>query len=314
MTGMVAALLLGSTSQSEAREPRPNKKARSGLRAHLRSQNLAPAWRENYRVRVHGAPRISNESFLEKLDENLKSRDDFLVDLIDAQQALAWRQQFEDSNRDYKMREQAGILSREQAAGHTAAIEGFGNGVREAVEKREISKAERRAKGIIDKHQTFKNVMAPAVVMAGLYVGTPLRLRVVDGLQFRLRSNIREKFGAVEFDSFLLQGAFQFHPNAPERHQLSSTSVVNFENSMNMNYAVDHSQERYQFAFTRNLPWVDVTSRILLGLSSNTLVGSVSKRLTENITCVVDTIHWLTPLEATRGDEQNLRLRYDIRF
>lgn len=287
-------------------------------RGKVRSSQLVPAWRDSYRVRIGGASRLSNDSFLDNLDAVSQIEGDVFANLMDARHVLEWRQRYETLNRQHELKQHAGLNTPELERAHTGEINRFGDDVRNEIEKRHLSIAERRARAIIDRDKNLKavvtTVLAPAAVVAGVYVGTPLRLRLTDDTQFRVRSNIRDKYGSLELNSPFGLGTFEYRPTAPESRHMLSSPVVNFGEALNMGRAVDYSQERFQLTFTRNLPWLDVTSRLLYGASSNTIVGSISKQLTGNLSCVVDSIHWLSPVEATRSIEQSLRLRYDIRF
>jgi hypothetical protein len=212
------------------------------------------------------------------------------------------------------MRSRAGILDPKAERDYVGTMQQFGVSVRTELEKRQLSRAEGKAKAVVERHEVLQHVLAPAAVAAGVYVGTPFRWRVTDDFRLLVRSNVRDKYGTLELDSPLGHGGFEFRPMAAGTRDGVASDVVNFNEAMDFGRISDFSQEKYQFSFARALPLLDINSHLLYGASSNTVGGSLSRRLTENITLVVDSVHWLTPYESAKADEQKLRLRYDIHF
>jgi hypothetical protein len=236
-----------------------------------------------------------------------------LGDLMDSRRAQEWNQQYQAMAREQDMRAAAGIGGIQGERDYDSRVQRMGGDVRLELEKYHLSRAERRATDIARKHETMGRAVGPAVVAAGIYIGRPMRARINDDSWMSLRTNLRDQYGSLEYESPLGRGQFEFRPRGSQRVYASPGSV-NFQDAMDMNRITDFSQERYQFSFSRKLPLGGLSSQVLYGAGSKTVAGALSKQITENLTCVVDSVHWLTPYESTGTDEQKVRLRYDIHF
>jgi hypothetical protein len=148
----------------------------------------------------------------------------------------------------------------------------------------------------------------------GLYIGRPMKVRLFEDTRLSLRTSLRDRNGGLEFESPLGLGSFEYRPLAASERDLVASNTVNFDTAMKFDHIVDFSQERYQFSFRRYVPYIDVTSQVSYGASSNAVAGAISKTIAGGLSCVVDTVHALSPFDSARADEQKIRLRYDISF
>ncbi|MGK5082424.1 hypothetical protein WDW37_03885 [Bdellovibrionota bacterium FG-1] len=279
--------------------------------------SLRPAWVDDYRVRTGGGRGkvcALNASYLLELNRKSPFDEDWMAPYYDPAQARTWRQNIENLTREYEMRMHAGLLDPEGQRGYFASIGGFGNGVWDEMQKRQMSYAERKANAIIERHATIEKAMAPGVIAAGVYVGRPVPLRLTDDTLLRFTTNVRDRYGAVEMESPLGFGVFEYRPMVAANRDLGPNSAVDFGAMMNMGWVVDYSQERYQLTLKRPLPFFGLSTQLLYGASSNSVAGSLSKQVLDNLTCVVDSVHRLAPIDSIQADEQRLRLRYDFRF
>jgi hypothetical protein len=284
--------------------------------AHART-NLSPRWLSQYQL-AGASIAAPNSSFLSdtrsealrsEFNEELKSL------VIDNGQAAAWHEQYLAMNRDYEMRQRAGIVSSYNDQVHTGAMAGFSNGVFQEMQKHVQSEAGMRAERVAKKSDVIVVASAPAVVAAGIYIGRPIRVKVADDTRLALSTDFRGHTGSLEFTSPSLYGALQFRPLAAASRDYNPGAGVDFGKMMEMQRAVDFSEERYQLTVQRSLPIFNLSSAVLYGSSSNAEAGSLSKQLTDHITCIVDEVRMLNGGEVARGvSEEKFRLRYDIRF
>jgi hypothetical protein len=314
-----------------------------GLAGQRVKANLQPKWVTEYQVRTGASGgQNPNGSFLNNTQSShLRDRfqDDVQGMVLDRNQALVWRQQLEDLNRDYEMRSRAGLSNQYLLQAHTGQVAGFNNSVLDSLERRTLEQSGNRATAIAIRNDVIRTAATPAVVVAGVYIGKPIPLRVGEESRFNLRTDFRNGVGSLEFlspsggqnsrlslstdfrnnvgafevSSPIASGNFIYRPAAPASRDYAS-SPGDIGTMMAMGNTVDFSQERYQLTVARGIPIFDLSSSLLYGSSSNAVAGSLSKSLTNNLTLVVDSIRLLTPYDASRSTEEKVRLRYDIRF
>lgn len=282
--------------------------------------NLRPAWLESYQI-WSGRADLGNPnlSYL----QNPKSQviaDGPVVNqfgsLIDDKRAGALRQQYDDLNRDYDQKQRAGLANSTVEQAHQGAVTGFSNGVLDDIEKRKLQDTGDKAANIIvsGADQTTKTIMTPGVVVAGVYVGKTVNVRMTDDSHFSFRTSLRDKLGQIELHSPILYGSFEFHPQAPDSYTLINSGNVDFGHMMDFNHLADFGAERYQFKVVRSVPFLDMSSSVLYGSSSNVVASSLSKQLTPHLAAVVDSVYYLTPYDPDHTIEERVRLRYDLHF
>lgn len=279
--------------------------------------DLKPVWLEDYRLSSgQGNTQNLNTSYL--MNRNSRVVSDPLVDqfdgLIDSHQAQVWRQQYDDLNRDYENRKQAGLNNSNFEQAHEGAMSDFSNHVLDDIEKRKLQRAGDDAVHSVEKNEAAKTVMAPGVVAAGVYVGKPVNMKLTDDSKFSFRTSLRDRFGQIELHSPVLYGSFEYHPQAPDNYTLISSSNVDFGQAMDFNRVVDFQAEKYQLKVVKGIPMVDLNSSVQYASSSNVVAGSLTKRLTDHLVCVFDSIRYLTPIDDAHTLEERVRLRYDVHF
>jgi hypothetical protein len=278
--------------------------------------DFRPIWLDEYLVSSSASRTPEpNASFLNDLRDLPRDPGTITAELekiYDRQSILNRRQQYADLNRDYEMRKRAGLIGIYQEQAHLGQLSGFSNDVWQDMQNRKLQQAGDKATRIAEKNEVAAAVAAPAVLLYGVYIGTPIRLKVAEDARFNLSTNFRGKTGSFQFDSPALFGSIDFRPMAPGSRDLVTPTGVDFGAAMQFERAIDFSQEQVQITLSRPLPVFGLTSSVLYGSSSKAVVGSLSKRLTDHMVCVVDSIHGLSP--TAQSSEQKFRLRYDIAF
>jgi hypothetical protein len=287
-----------------------------------------PSWLGNYEVWSPKADlSVPNHSYLENRNTHLV--DDPLLDQFDslmtAKRAAEWRQQYDDMNRDYDQRARAGLNNPTVEQAHEGAVSGFSNGVRDEIENKKIGQVSDKATQVAEKEEAVVQhdrigqvAMVPGAVAVGVYmgiwVGKPINLRVNDDTHFSFRTSLRNRLGAVELHSPILFSSFEFHQQAPDNYALIAPTNVDFGEVMNFAHIVDFQDEKYQFKVARTVPFIDLSSSVFYGSSSNVVASSLTKQLTPHLAAVVDSIYYLTPYDPDHSIEERIRLKYDIHF
>lgn len=280
--------------------------------------DLSPAWIDSYKV-WSGRADLSNPNWSYLQSRNAPDLADDPVagqigSLIDEGHARAWRQQYDDMNRDYEQRRQAGLSNPTLEQAHQDVVSRFSNGVLDNIEKRKLQEGGDQAVHVIGKDETARTVLAPGAVVASVWIGRPISLRMTEDAKFSFRTSIRDHLSQIELHSPILYGSFEFHPLAPDSYTLINSTNVDFGQMMDFNHLADFGSEKYQLKLVRAVPFVDMSSSVLYGSSSNVVASSLSKQLTPHLAAVVDSVYYLTPYDPDHTFEERVRLRYDVHF
>lgn len=264
--------------------------------------DLKPSW---VRKPVLDLP---NCSFLSPKDP--LSLADYRDEVFTPKQAMELRQQYDDLTRTYQMRKNYSLLEFQEEENHRNQLTGFGKTIQDRVLDHEAKKSEERFKALARKDGNLKKPAAVVGALVTVYTGRPVTTRLSENTRLVGRTTVRpDATGKVQWQSGQLQ-------------LLSPLVNTTFDVAATLPASVDpntaeaaKAEDRYKLSVTRALPLVNVSSGLTYGSTTRTLSASLSRQLTDHLSCVIDTRRPLSPewVKAKPGEE-TVRLIYGISF
>ncbi len=279
--------------------------------------DLRPTWVDQFRVTHHGErDLVGNDSYLQDL--NYMARVELslpILGVLDQSDGRELRRKYEVLARNYEYRQSAGLSNSETVKEYHEAVGRLGVDAVQEVQSRSESKTSGQLIRALENHQVIKTLAAPAAIAAGIYTGRTVKVRVARGTQLRLQTQIRSQFGRMELDSPWGLGSFEFRPLAPVERHLDLLGSGDLNQLNQLGRVLDYTQERFHVAYSNQLPVSDLRTEWIYGGSSKTLVSSLRKSLSKDLSCAFD---WVQGLpgggDSVLVSEEKFRLRYDLKF
>ena len=224
---------------------------------------------------------IPNISYLSNTTTNYFHDTNLRDQLFDPKLTMDMKQQYEDMNRNYDIRKTAALVGRDEEAAHDAqmtdftrsTLKNFGN---HHIQEN-ISKAEKAGEKIVDNDSTLKQLKKPvavAAVVAGVYTGKTMKVKVAQDTKLSTRTDIQGQNGTVGLEApWLVNGAVDFNARPGQNDKVPDESMHN---------------DRYRLALSRGLPIWGLSSGLSYATTTTTTTASLSKVILPNTTCVVD--------------------------
>jgi hypothetical protein len=273
--------------------------------------NLRPSWAKPL------ACQGLNESFLADLEQGKNSvatlewRDKIFEPALDADA----ERQYERLTRDYESRERHGLVSQVERQSYISRLSGFAadvlNQVRRYHVNGNIDKAKAAVPNLIDKKdpviQAIGKPLGLVSAVAAVTTGHPFSFNFGSDASLTARTDVRKQNGSFEMRSIWLNWAMDVY-GLPYPKAMSSPLRL-------ISDGEEKSDEKYRFSLSRDLPELKLNSGISYGGTTGTLTASLSKQLTSNLTCIVDSSR---PVWVDRASLQNsqetIRLLYGFSF
>lgn len=249
----------------------------------IRLAQLAPAW-----ARKAAQSQQANGSYLSSVRN--RSSQTSGGELMDSKKALELRQQYDDMVRNYEQRKVYRQNSAQEDQQHTQKVRGFSRTVVREVEKQQITQQTAQAKKAAENDPVLSKAAKPlGIVAAGvaIYYGAPVNFDMGSETQLTARTVVPRSEGSLSLNSPLIRTSADFLYAAPRA-----------------------GQDQVRLGVSRELGW-DMSSGLSYGNTTQSTTASVSKKLNENLTWVVDSSNRTA---ASASGEQTTRILYGISF
>lgn len=231
----------------------------------------------------------ANATFLSDTAVGLSDRSTFGLPGEDAHYVAIKRQQLQDLNRGYEMRERYGLISKEEQAAHFAQMESFSKDMVWDVGNHHIrdvrTKAERNASP--ELRAVARHMALVAGAYAFLYRGEALRFRLGDSAEMSARTSVQSRSGQVGLASEAINGYVAVAAAGDAHHDQLRAGV------------------------SRTIPVLDISSGLSYGANTQTMTASVSKQLSHHLTGVVDSSRSAI---VDQANEDSVKLLFGVRF
>jgi hypothetical protein len=260
---------------------------------------LAPEWKKQQANQWN-----PNVSFLNNLNFK-QGAESFLPqefqEFIDPSSAGRIQKRYESLSREHEIRQNHGLVDLQSIQTRNGQLLELRTQAMDEV--REYQKKKQGSKIIkaIERDEDLKKPVSIAVAVAAAVTGSPFQTKVGESAQVTVAANVPFQTSYIQFHSQMVDGSF------------TATGDQNAGNSITLpppEWVI--RRERYRFSLSRSLPVWGLGSEVAYGGSSNTVTASLSKALTENLKCSINTIQSASSLASS--SEQNLKLDYRLRF
>jgi hypothetical protein len=176
------------------------------------------------------------------------------------------------------------------------------------VGQEQARKEARKAREAALNNPDIQKAKKPIAVVAGLaaiYSGEPMRVKVGDSAQLMARTDVRSSKGQLGFNSDYLNGLMEMDARNPDRFDSTDPRFAD----------ASQNNERYKLWVGRPLI-LDVTGGMTYGSSTQTVATSLSRPLTDNMICVVDSIRPVSGVGSSPAtlSEERVKVQYGIHF
>ena len=285
--------------------------ALSAIPAFASAIDLRPDWADRFRVLAQGDRELLlNDTYLYDFGYRARGLEgQFLFeqvkDLGDPSRLREIRQEYEVMSRSFEQKQSAGLSTPDSVKEYQASIARLTERAIKHVQDQSIKRSNDQVIQKFGSNATVKTLVTPAVVAAGIYSGRPIQLRLMADTHLQVQTHVRDQVGRLQLQSPWALGTFEFRPTA----QVSSAN-----GSLQASSGVDLTKEVYQVGMARSLPFSDLQTQLHYGASSKTLVSTISKTLTNDLSCALDWVQPMSSLSPIYAREEKVRLKYDLRF
>ena len=243
----------------------------------------------------------SNGSFLNDLG---RGRNDN-AELLEKKSALELKQQYEDMVRDYDHRKEYDLTTNEEDRKHVGQVQDFSRNVFNTVQHQQATKVLENVRKNAERDPTISKMKKPAEVIAAgvaFYYGAPVKFKLGSESNMEAATNVPNHEGHLNLRSPFLNSFAEFRTDALSPDEEAKQKALD----------PTKRQERLRLGVNRGIPVLGLASGLTYGNSTRTVTASLSKQLTDSLSCVVDSMR---PLEAsTNPGEESLKFMYGIRF
>ena len=294
---MILALVLGGSLLSPAKAHADTLASQS----EVSENRVQPQW--SVRPMSGIGENIPNNSYLMSIDTNYFHDISLRDQLFDPKLTMDMKQQYEDMNRNYEVRRTYALVTRDEEAAHDAQITDFTRSTMKNFGnhhvQENITKAEKAGEKIVDNDSTLKQLKKPVAVVAvvaGVYTGKTMKVKVSDKTKISSRTDVQGKNATVGLEAPWLNGGVDFNALPGQNDKINDQSMYN---------------DRYRFSLSRGLPFWNINSGLSYATTTTTTTASLSKVIMPNTTCVVDSSRRMN--NDAYGQER-VSLLYGIRF
>lgn len=249
-----------------------------------------------------------NASFMASLSQSEQLKDKSMKDqIMDKKLADELRLKYLDVNRQYDIRKEHHLIGREEERNHQDQVHDFARHVVNELKNHHIREQSSKAAKAVDNSEVLSAAKVPVQVAAGavaIYHGAPVNLKLSDETRVKLRTVVPDQRGDVELRTPVLSSSVNF--NGKMRQDPYQLGVP-----------VDPTrvEDRYRFSVGRGIPLLDLQSGLSYGMTSRLITGSVSKQLTDNLSCVVDKTKQLGPDQSSAyNGQESVKILYGMTF
>jgi hypothetical protein len=262
------------------------------------TDRLSPSW-----VKKSPAGYAENDSFLSDQGVTASNWAPFThQDLIETSSAASMRQTYQDLNRQYEVRAASGLLGTEDLRNQMTRMRDFSREVFREVSRFQTKKARRTLKRAAERDPILRS--QPVVVagtLTSVYFDNPVEFSLSDEARVSARTSIPDQTGNVQVYSPIVDGRFELDGHADDG--LAPGTVPSDPT---------FKREKYRFSVSRPVGILDITSGVSYGSTTTQLSTSLTKPISDHVTCVLDSVR---PMDAPgAASEERVRFLYGIRF
>jgi hypothetical protein len=259
---------------------------------------IAPSWAKQ-------APATyENDSFLSDLQVSSSDRALFdQGDIMSRQQILEMQQSYGDMNRDLDQRSHVyGLTNPDSLRVQYDKMKDFTREMFKQVRKFQSSIYRGKLNQVANRDENLKSAPVRVVgSISAVYFDSPVMIALSEETRISAHTNIPDQTGALNLTSPVINGAIELDGHAEEALAPGTVPVD-----------PTWKREKYRVSFSRPLGVLDMTSGISYGSTTTQVSASVSKPITDQVTCVVDSVR---PLNAPgASSEERVKVLYGIRF
>ena len=234
-----------------------------------------------------------NGSFLSTV--NLIEEQTISDTLMSSRSAATIRQRYDDMVRGYELQSRHNLTSPGDQMIYNQKVVGFSRGVVRDIQNGQVKGNLEKTQEAFERNPGLRP-LGWLMGLAYIYVGRPLKLKIDQATQLTARTEVRSQRGELEMTSPIVDTKLGFVAQAPT---IGDRPVDGTRD------------ERYRVSLSRNVPVLDLRSGLSYGTTTDTVTASLSKRLTQNITAVVDGSR---TTRTTDRPEGNVKVTYEIKF
>jgi hypothetical protein len=197
--------------------------------------------------------------------------------IVDARAAAQMRQDYGLMVRQHDEREHHALNTPFEQKAYFDRVSGMAHVFMGQVQNQQARLLGEKTEKALSDTPARKPLEVIAVAYA-IYSGKTFKLRPNDDVVVKLRTHVPDRSGAVSVDSPLGEASYEVESNSPERAR---------------------------FTYSRQFPVLDVSGGVSVGMTTHTVVASVSKPLSAHLEAIY---------ESTLAYEDTVRLAYGITF
>lgn len=249
---------------------------------------------------------ISNSSYLANRKEGLTREQDAMEEIISHDRVLRKKQEFSDMTRNYDMRSNYNVVSKEEERQHLEQMNSFSKSVVSEVRDQQVKKNLRNLRQASEREENLRAIRRPVEFLAGLYAfyqGEPVKVKLADSKDTKVEASavLPSKTASVGVSSPIVNGGVSHSISAQEANQ------------KNVGIQDQPKAETTTVSLSRPLPWA-MSSGISYGVATTTMTASLSKGIAGGLSSTVQSTRSLQPGNTGTVNQESVRLDYGVRF
>ncbi len=262
--------------------------------------DLRPQWAfEEIHVNPND-PFLSNRSY--------RNQQDTLIDqILDPASEREMRLRYEQMSLKYEAKRNAGLFTTTHEQAQVDEVNSYRDDLKSSIRNYHIHQGTEKAKEAAYADENVSKLKTPIAVILGLvavYNGEPVKMKVAPETLVQAKTD-KGRAAQLNVSSPIVNSSFEMSSNAP-------TSTTTFEE---LPPDPVNRPERYKFGLSRELGFLDLSTSVTYGSTTDSVMTTISKPLFANTTCYVDEIQPLAPETSNvREPEVRVRLAYGMTF
>lgn len=224
--------------------------------------------------------------------------------LMSASRALEIRQEYEDMNREYELKQSYDLIDAQSEEAQAGRVRDFSKRIWGEVRNHNLSRGTKEIEKILRLHEDLVKPLAIAVAIASLGTGAPVESRLGEETRFKAAANLPYQTGYFQLSSVLGESSVTLAGKPDPSNAWMAPPPPSW-------IARD---EKYRLTFSRPIPFWGLGSGIAYGGSSNSFSASLSKSLMPNLVATLSSVRPVDETSRVKSPEETLKLDYEIRF
>lgn len=241
---------------------------------------------------------ILNDTFISDL--RYQPNKTLQQEIFDAEVSAKLKGMWDARTQGYEYRRQWGLTN---SVDDLAQINSMGNlstDVVNEVKSYHMGKEVDKVGKAVDRDPFLSKMKAPAAIVAGavaIYHGRPINFKLTQASKLSLRTEVEKQIGEVGIQSPLINTSMGFYGKA--RSERDSTPILPVE-------------DRFKIGVSRQI--FGLGAGLNYGTSTRNTGTSLSRRISNHVSCTLDSSKKLGPEGQNKSIAQTLRFDYGIHF